>query len=111
NTYVAARLGSPAINLVPRRLYPAVEAPAEATTIGVGTEHGRIPTRPNGSAVGRVKWIEHLGDQNHLHVTIADTDVVTLCDRDAGFVVGDAVDVELSAPLFFAANGERVRAN
>jgi hypothetical protein len=46
-----------------------------------------------------------------LHVTIADTDVVTLCDRDAGFVVGDAVDVELSAPLFFAANGERVRAS
>jgi multiple sugar transport system ATP-binding protein len=111
NTYVAARLGTPAINLVPRRLYPDVEAPAEATTIGVRTEHVRIRKSANGSAVGRVKWIEHLGDQNHLHVTISDTDVVTLCDRDAGFVVGDAVDVELSAPLFFAANGERVRAN
>ena len=111
NTYVAMRLGSPAINLVPRRLYPNVEAPAAAETIGVRTEHVRIRKSANGGAVGRVKWIEHLGDQNHLHVTIADTDVVTLCDRDAGVVVGDAVDVELTAPLFFAANGERVRAN
>jgi multiple sugar transport system ATP-binding protein len=110
NTYVATRLGSPAINLVPRRLYPDIEAPAGAATIGVRTEHVRIRRSANGSAVGRVKWIEHLGDQNHLHVTIADTDVVTLCDRDVGVVVGDAVDVELTAPLFFAANGERVRA-
>ena len=32
-------------------------------------------------------------------------------NRDAGFVVGDAVDVELTAPLFFATNGERIRTN
>ncbi len=111
NTYVATRLGSPAINLVPRELYPAIDAPAGATTIGVRTEHVRIRKGANGGAVGRVKWIEHLGDQNHLHVTIADTEVVTLCDRDAGITVGDTVDVNLTAPLFFAANGERVRAN
>jgi len=111
NTYVATRLGSPAINLVPRRLYPGIAAPAEAATIGVRTEHVRIRKGANDGAAGRVKWIEHLGDQNHLHVTIADTDVVTLCDRDAGFTVGDAVDVELTAPLFFAANGERIRAS
>jgi len=111
NTYVATRLGSPAINLIPRRLYSDVKAPAEVATIGVRTEHVRIRKSANGGAAGRVKWIEHLGDQNHLHVTIADTDVVTLCDRDAGFAVGDAVDVELSAPLFFAANGNRVRAD
>ncbi len=111
NTYVATRLGSPAINLVPRQLYPDVKAPPGTATIGVRTEHLRIRKSPNGSAIGRVKWIEHLGDQNHLHVTIADKEVVTLCDRDAGLAVGDGVDVELTAPLFFAANGERVRAN
>jgi multiple sugar transport system ATP-binding protein len=111
NTYVATRLGSPAINLVPRALYPAIDAPAGTTTIGVRTEHVRIRKGVNGGAVGRVKWIEHLGDQNHLHVTIADTEVVTLCDRDAGITVGDTVDVNLTAPLFFAVNGERVRAN
>ena len=109
NAYVATRLGSPSINLVPRRLYPDVAAPPETATIGVRTEHTRIRKSANGSAVGRVKWIEHLGDQNHLHVTMADTDVVTLCDRDAGLAVGDAVDVELTSPLFFDADGNRVR--
>ena len=77
----------------------------------VCTEHLRIRKSGNGGAAGRVKWIEHLGDQNHLHVTIGDTDVVTLCDRNASLAVGDIVDVELTSPLFFAADGERVRAN
>ena len=111
NTYVATRLGSPTINLVPRRLYPHIAAPVEAATIGVRTEHVRIRKSANGGATGRVKWIEHLGDQNHLHVTIEGTEVVTLCDRNASLAVGDAVDVELTAPLFFGANGERIRVN
>ena len=111
NTYVATRLGNPAINLVPRELYPTLAAPTGTTTIGVRTEHVRIRKGANGGAAGRVKWIEHLGDQNHLHVTIADTEVVTLCDRDSGIAVDDTVDVQLTAPLFFAANGDRVRAH
>ena len=109
NAYVATRLGSPTINLVPRSLYPGAAAPPETVTIGVRTEHTRIRKSANGSAAGRVRWIEHLGDQNHLHVDMAGTDVVTLCDRDAGLAVGDAVDVELAAPLFFDANGNRLR--
>jgi len=109
NAYVAARLGSPAINFLPRSLCPDVVAPTATTTIGVRTEHLRIRKSLNGSAVGRVKWIEHLGDQNHLHVMIADTEVVTLCDRNAGLAVGDAVDIDLTAPLFFAAGGQRLR--
>jgi multiple sugar transport system ATP-binding protein len=109
NSHVACRLGSPTINLLPPRLFPAVEAPAGTETIGVRTEHVRIRKSSNGSAAGRVKWIEHLGDRNHLHVTVAGTDVVTLGDPDAGLAVGDAVDVELLAPLFFGASGDRVR--
>ena len=110
NAYVATRLGSPSINLVPRRLYPDFAAPPDTATLGVRTEHLRIRKSTNGHATGRVKWIEHLGDQNHLHVTIDGTDVVTLCDRDAGLAVGDAVDVELAAPLFFDAGGKRLGA-
>jgi multiple sugar transport system ATP-binding protein len=108
NVYVATRLGSPSINLVPRSLFPEVAAPADTVTLGVRTEHIRIRRSANGAARGRVKWIEHLGDQNHLHVTIADTDVVTLTDPDAGLSVGDAVDLQLSAPLCFDARGERL---
>src|SRR5258706_12945957 len=65
NTYVATRLGSPAINLVPRRLYPDFGAPAGAATIGVRTEHVRIRQSANGGAGGRGEWVEHLGGHNH----------------------------------------------
>jgi multiple sugar transport system ATP-binding protein len=109
NAYVAARLGSPSINLLPRGVCPDVAAPSATATIGVRTEHIRIRRSVNGHASGRVKWIEHLGDQNHLHVMIGDTEVVTLCDRNAGLAVGDAVDIDFAAPLFFSASGERLR--
>ena len=108
NIHVATRLGSPSVNLVPRELFPTVRVPEETVTIGVRTEHVRIRKSKNGSAVGRVTWIEHLGDQTHLHVAIADRDVVTL-DPDIGLAVGDAVEIDPLAPLYFDARGERVR--
>jgi multiple sugar transport system ATP-binding protein len=107
---VASRLGSPALNLVPRALFPAVPAPAQVTTLGVRTEHLRIRKSRNGTPVGRVTWIEHLGDQSRIHVSVADVDLVTLHDPDDGLSVGDPVDIEMIAPLLFAAGGERVRA-
>jgi multiple sugar transport system ATP-binding protein len=107
NTYVATRLGSPSVNLVPRSLFPGVAAPVATVTIGVRTEHLRI--RRSEAGVGRVKRIEHLGDQNHLHVTLADTDVVVLTDPDEGLIVGDCVVLELTAPLYFGADGTRLR--
>jgi multiple sugar transport system ATP-binding protein len=108
NSHVAARLGSPAVNLVPRSLFPRLPAPAETVTIGVRTEHVRIRKSTNGSAVGRVQRIEHLGDQSHLHVAVGDTVVVTLGDPETGLAPGDEVEVEMVAPLFFDARGDRV---
>lgn len=107
NTYVATRLGSPTINLVPRSVFGEVAAPAATVTIGVRTEHVRIRRNPAGA--GRVKRVEHLGDQNHLHVTVTGTDVVVLTDPEERLAVGDAVSLELTAPLFFGADGARVR--
>lgn len=109
SVYVATRLGSPSINLVPRALFPEVAVPAETVTLGVRTEHIRIRRSADGAARGQVKRIEHLGDQNHLHVALAGTDMVTLTDPDAGLAVGDAVDLQLAAPLCFDAHGERLR--
>ena len=37
------------------------------------------------------------------------TDVVTLVDPDTDLAVGDEVRIEMVAPLFFDAGGERVR--
>jgi multiple sugar transport system ATP-binding protein len=108
DTYVATRLGSPRINLLPRSALPHLSAPSDATTIGARTEHLRIRKAANGSVDGKVTWIEHLGDQNHLHVSIAGQDVVTLTDPEAGLAVGDAVSIELLEPMYFSQDGARL---
>jgi multiple sugar transport system ATP-binding protein len=107
NIYVAARLGQPSINLMPRALLPDVAAPPEAVTIGARTEHLHL-AKATKAAHGRVTWIEHLGDRNHLHLRIASHEVVTLADPDAGLEVGDDVGITLVRPLFFDAEGNRL---
>ncbi len=108
NMYVATRLGSPGINLVPRALFPDLPAPAATATIGARTEHVRIAKNTNGKAVGKVTWVEHLGDQNHLHVALGERELVTLGDPDSGLAVGDPVAVDFVKPLFFDRDGQRV---
>jgi multiple sugar transport system ATP-binding protein len=68
----------------------------------------RIVRSANGAAIGRVTWIEHLGDRNHLHVRIGESEVVTLADPDAGLGVGDDVAIEFVRPLYFDKDGNRV---
>src|SRR5712671_2137441 len=87
NVYVATRLGSPGINLVPRPIFPTMPAPA--ATVGVRTEHVRIRKAENGRSLGTVSWIEHLGDQDHLHIALGKHDFVTLSDADSGLSIGD----------------------
>jgi multiple sugar transport system ATP-binding protein len=114
NVHVATRLGSPSVNLVPRQLFPEVAAPAQTTTIGVRTEHVQIRKGKGttGATAARVRWIEHLGDQSHLHIRMADrANLVTLVDPDIDLAVGDEVQVEVRAPLFFDKNGDRVRSD
>jgi multiple sugar transport system ATP-binding protein len=106
--YVAARLGQPSINILPRALLPDVPAPPATTTIGARTEHLRIVKAEKTRAHGRVTWIEHLGDQYHLHVRISEHEVVTLADPDAELSVGDDVGVSFVKPLFFDAKGDRL---
>lgn len=107
--YVATRLGSPGINLLPRALFPDLEAPANTTTIGVRTEHLAIAKARNGAVTGKVNWIERLGDQNHLHIAVNQQQIVSLVDPDEGLDVSDEVSVSLLKPLFFDADGQRVR--
>ena len=72
------------------------------------TEHARIRKAQNGSALATVSWIEHLGDQDHLHIALGERDFVTLSDADSGLSVGDPVAIEVTRPLFFDAAGRRV---
>jgi len=95
-------------------LLPRLAAPEATATIGARTEHLRVRRAAGGAGIGRVRWIEHLGDANHLHLRVADGgdehDLVILTDPGAGLVVGDAVEVDFVAPLFFGADGRRIEA-
>jgi multiple sugar transport system ATP-binding protein len=108
NLHVAARLGQPAINLLPVELIAEAGAPAGTKTIGARTEHLTIEKSANGHADGTVDWIEHLGDQNHLHVTVKDRKLITLADPDTPLRKGDQVTIRLRNPLFFDSAGNRI---
>src|SRR6202021_2806694 len=99
NVYVAARLGSPPINLAPRSLFPDMAMPESATTVGVRTEHAHISKANGRRATGRVQWVEHLGDQDHLHVDLGERDFITLADPDSGLGPGDEVAIALTSPF------------
>ncbi|UVK43352.1 ABC transporter ATP-binding protein [Mesorhizobium sp. AR07] len=108
NLHVAARLGQPAINLLPAGLLPDGGAPAGTKTIGARTEHLSIDKATNGHADGVVDWVEHLGDQNHLHVTVGAKKLVTLTDPDTDLGQGDRVVIRYRSPLYFGADGQRL---
>lgn len=108
NLHVAARLGQPAINILPRGLLPDAEAPDGAVTIGARTEHLSIAKAKDGQADGVVDWIEHLGDQNHLHLVVKDRKLLTLTDPDTPLRKGDLVSIRLRNPLFFDGSGNRM---
>ena len=108
NLHVAARLGQPAINLLPVGLLPDAAAPAATKTIGARTEHLTIEKAANGHADGTVDWIEHLGDQNHLHLRVGDRKLITLTDPDTELRKGDQVTIRLRNPLFFDSAGNRI---
>ena len=87
--YVAARLGQPAINLIPagpaarrRRARRARRRSARAPSISAS------PRATNGQSQAKVDWIEHLGDQNHLHVSVGEHKLVTLVDPAAELAAG-----------------------
>lgn len=111
NLHVAARLGQPHINILPSDLLPGTPAPQGATTVGARTEHMDISLAKNRTANAKVDWVEHLGDQNHLHLLCGERKLVSLADPMAPFESGAEVDLKLKNPLFFDAAGERVLAN
>jgi multiple sugar transport system ATP-binding protein len=49
-----------------------------------------------------------LGDQNHLHLTVADRKLVTLTDPDTEFARGDRVTIRFKDPLYFDGAGNRI---
>jgi multiple sugar transport system ATP-binding protein len=107
NAHVAARLGQPAINLLPAEIFSG--APTGAATIGARTEHLMIAAG-SGDVSATVMRVEHLGDQSHLHLDLGGQPIVTLSDPEARLGAGDIVSLRLNNPLFFDATGRRIAA-
>jgi multiple sugar transport system ATP-binding protein len=107
SAYVASRLGMPTINLVPAEAL-AGQSPPEARTAGLRTEHIRIfpPYHPGPRA--RVYLVEHLGDQNHVHLRLDAHSLVTLADPAQELKAGDDVSLEFRDPLYFDQRGNRI---
>jgi multiple sugar transport system ATP-binding protein len=106
--YVAARLGTPPINFISVDRMPEAPAPSRTHTIGVRTEHLQIADANGTAIVGRVHRIEHLGDQNHVHLEYRGQLLVTLADPHKPLEAGQEVGLRLVRPLYFDAAGRRI---
>src|SRR5438045_1973621 len=111
NAYVASRLGAPAINLVPAELLAGGAMPTNARPVGLRTEHIRISTVNRPGPVAEVHWVEHLGDQNHVHLKLASHSLVTLADPAQELKAGDRVSLAFDEPLYFDQAGNRLAGN
>jgi multiple sugar transport system ATP-binding protein len=108
SAYVASRLGTPAINLIPSELLGSCTLPPQVRTVGLRTEHIRISSQARSEPLARVHWVEHLGDQNHVHIKLADHSLVTLADPAQPLKAGDEVSLEFTDPLYFDQAGNRI---
>ncbi len=121
---VAARLGSPRINLVPRSALGDWPAPAAAAMVGVRAEHlhvhlatGAAPTSSRPAAGDRglalratVRRIEILSDQRLVHLSLVDNaaELISAAPAAGSVEPGSEVSVALGRPLWFDAAGRRV---
>src|SRR5438270_1294587 len=108
SAYVASRLGTPPINLMPAELLASQSPTAQARTVGLRTEHIRILSADRPGPRARVHWVEHLGDQNHVHLKLDAHPLVTLADPAQELKAGDEVSLEFLEPLYFDQSGDRI---
>jgi len=108
SAYVASRLGMPAINFIPAELVSGAAPPPQARTAGLRTEHIRIFASERPGLRARVGRVEHLGDQNHVHLKLDTHSLVTLADPAQDLKAGDEVSLEFAAPLYFDQAGNRI---
>ena len=114
SSYVAARLGSPRINLMPRHSVANLPGPPQAVTVGVRAEHlllHRLPSAAQHHAA-TITRIERLSDQHLVHLQLDGTEqsLISAAPAGASFNPGEAVQVELQRPLWFDADDQRIAA-
>ncbi|MEP6738820.1 MAG: ABC transporter ATP-binding protein [Caldimonas sp.] len=111
SSYVAARLGTPRINLLPRAAWPGLAAPAQAASVGLRAERLRLH-RDGIGREAKVRRIERLSDQHLVHVVLTDSlhELITAAPPGSHFEPGETVRVEALRPMWFDAGGRRIAA-
>ena len=116
SSYVASRLGSPHINLVPRSALGEAAAPPQAVTVGLRAEHldlkhDRIAI-DGATASARVVRLETLSDQRLAQLTLdgSGEELVAALPRGVTVAPGDTVALRWRQALWFDAHGQRIRA-
>jgi multiple sugar transport system ATP-binding protein len=114
SSYVASRLGTPRINLVPRGAMAALAAPDRAATIGIRSEHLTLSrsTADAAEPTARVLRVERLNDQHLVHIQLSGTDqeLVSATSAATGLESGDPVNLQVRRALWFDASGQRLSA-
>jgi multiple sugar transport system ATP-binding protein len=110
SVYVATRLGQPRINIAPVSAFAGLAGPAGAAQVGLRPEHIAVGAGAPHAARARVRRVEHLGDQTRLHLALSGTELVTLADPHTPVQPGDDLAVGPVDPLYFDAEGRRLRA-
>jgi multiple sugar transport system ATP-binding protein len=101
--YVAGRLGSPRINILPADLFGS--APDGTAHIGMRPEH----IRQGDGLDAEVQRVEHLGDQNRLHLVLKGHAITTIADPTTDYEPGAHIKIAPHNPLYFDADGNRIR--
>jgi len=100
--YVAERLGSPRINILPADLFGS--PPKGAKTIGLRSEHIM-----QGSGIeGRVTRVEHLGDHTRLLISLAGSNLIAVMDPHNPVNQSDTLLISPKNPIYFDAKGIRI---
>lgn len=119
NTFVAGFIGSPAINLIPGKVEcgvchfaggtaPAPGIPDGGCFLGVRPEH--LTPDPGGDLTGRLEFVETLGNEVILHVSIGGATLVSRCEPETFAGSGEQVSFSLNhlRCIFFGTDGMRI---
>ncbi len=101
SVYVASRLGSPRINILPSSIFPGAHKGAQ---IGLRPES----IRQGDGVEARVLRAEHLGDQTRLHLDVSGHAITTLIDPQDDYATDEIINISPQNPLYFDVSGARV---
>lgn len=110
--YVAERLGTPAINVLPAS-WSSDAVPAGTAFIGIRPEDVQLEKLDGSRGTpGTIEVVESLGPQHQAVLSSHNSEVRALVSLDVPLIRGNQVNVFLPPEkrLYFGANGERIRA-